>query len=390
MNEQRHVFCIVTYETLPNPITQNLKTFLLENYNCDLLYIFHPQLDSKEGYQMTSGFNWFKNNKLIESKKAYHWRGYWPFLYIKDVLYTCFWCLRVSRTDVYFACGNLNPIVGIVLRSIGVVKKVVYQSIDYYPIRFKNPFFNWLYFQMDKFCVRFSDETWNVNSKMVEAREKKMGMERKIYSKQYTVPGCIWFYKTKRLPFNKVDMRKIIYRGTLLAHMGVDLAIKAMPSILKKDPLVRLEIIGGGEEQDKLKILVRDLKISKNVIFHGWIKERQKLEKKLSDAALGIATFNTMILDEKIKNADPGKIKDYMLLGMPVITTNAISYSKNIIENKCGIVISYNPEDFANAVIKLLRDKNLLREYRENALKFIEKFDCVTILKPNVERILNG
>lgn len=389
MNEKRHIFCIVTYETFPNPITQNLKTFLLENYNCDLLYIFHPQLDLKEGYQMASGFSWFKNNKLTQSKNAYHWKAYWPLLYIKDIFYTLFWCLRVGRFDVYFACGNLNPVVGIALRSIGLVKKVVYQSIDYYPIRFKNPFFNWLYFQMDKFCVRFSDETWNVNSKMVEAREKKMGMDRQIYNRQYTVPGGIWFYKTKRLAFNKINRKKIVYRGLLLAHMGVDLAIKAMPYILKKDPLVKFEIIGGGEEEDNLKKLAEKLKIFKSVIFHGWVKDRKQLEDLLVDGVLGIATFNTTILDEKVKNADPGKIKDYMLFGMPIITTNAISYSKEITENKCGVVIPYDEKRLALVVIKLLGNKGTYKRYRENALRFIEKFDCNNILKPNVVRILN-
>ncbi|MDO8638403.1 MAG: glycosyltransferase [Candidatus Daviesbacteria bacterium] len=390
MNGKRHRFCIVTYEVFPNPITQNLKTFLLENYNCDLLYIFHPQLDIKEGYQMSSGFNWFKDNKLIQSKNAYHWKAYWPLLYVKDIFYTLFWCLRVGKIDIYFAAGNLNPLVGIILKQFGVIKKVVYISMDYYPTRYENRFFNWLYFQLDKFCVRFADETWNVNSNMVSAREKKMEMDRKTYNRQYTVPGGIWFHKTKRLAFNKINRKKIVYRGSLLAHMGVDLAIKAMPYILKKDPLVKLEIIGGGEEEDNLKKLAEKLKILKSVVFHGWVKDRKQLEALLVDGALGIATFNTDILDEKIKNADPGKIKDYMLFGMPVITTNALYYHNEITRKKCGLVVEYKPEKLAEAVITLLSDKKLLEEYRENALKFIERFDCNNIFKPNVVRILNG
>lgn len=390
MSKKKYRFCIVTYETFPNPITQNLKTYLLENYRCDLLYIFHPQLDLKEGYQMSSGLHKFINNKLTQRTNAYHWQGYWPILYIKDIFYTFLWCLRFGKIDAYFAAGNLNPLAGIILREFGFVKKVVYQSMDYYPIRFQNSFFNWLYFQLDKFCVRFSDETWNVNSRMVEARESKMKMDRKIYNKQYTVPGGIWFYKTKRLPLNKINMRKIVYRGTLPPYMGIDLIIQALPYIIKKIPEVVLEIIGGGEGEESLKKLARDLDVHQNIIFHGWIKDRHALETKLSNAALGIATFNTTILDEKVKNADPGKIKDYMLFGMPVITTNAISYSKQIIDNKCGIVIPYDKKALASAVMKLLINKKLMKEYRENALKFIEKFDCNNLLKPNIERVLNA
>lgn len=386
--DKKYNFCIVTYETFPNPITQNLRMYLLENYNCDLLYIFHPQLDSNEGYQMTSGFNWFKNNKLTESKKAYHWKGYWPFLYIKDILYTFFWCLKFKkRFDVYFACGNLNPVAGLILRSVGVVKKVVYQSIDYYPKRFENKFFDWLYFQLDKICVRFSDETWNISEMIAIAREKKTGI-RGIYNKQYTVRGGVWFFKTKRLPFIKINRNKMVYRGTLLAHMGVDLAIEAMPLILKKIPNLVFEIIGTGEEEQNLKHLAANLGVSKNIIFYGFVEGRKKLEQILSDAALGIATFNTFLYGDKIKNSDPGKIKDYMLKGMPVITTDAFFYSKQISESKSGLVISYNVKELAEGVIRLMQSKNLLKKYRENATEFIEKFDCSTILKPNVERIL--
>lgn len=391
MNKKNNYnFCIVTYETLPNPISQNLKTFLLTNYNCNLLYIFHPMLDMKEGYKLSSGAYYYRNNKVSEFKKAYHWKFYWPLLYIKDILYTFFWCLKFrQKIDIYFASGNLNPLAGIILRKMGRVRRVVYQSLDYYPKRFDNIFFNWLYFQLDKFCVRFSDETWNVNSAIAGARHKKMDMNTEVFNRQYKVPGCIWFYKIKRLPFSQVNRNKIVYRGTLLDFMGVDLAINAMPLILKKIPNLVFEVVGIGKDKERLENLAKQLRVSQSVIFHGFVKGRQEMEKVLSDAALGIATFNTSILDDKVRNSDPGKIKDYMLMGMPVITTDAVYYHQKITEKRCGVVIKYDPVRLAEAVIKLLQNKKLLREYRQNATNFIEEFDCNCIYKNNVARVLS-
>lgn len=386
--DKRYNFCIVTYETFPNPVAQNLRTYLLENYIANILYIHNPQLDNKEGYELTSGYEFFKDNKLVSSGKAYHFKLYWPLLYIKDILYTFFWCLKLKKIDIYFASGNLNPLVGLILRQLGVVRKIIYQSIDYYPVRFKNKFLNWFYFQLDKFCVRFCDETWNVSERIEKAREEYMGMDRKIFNKQYTVSGGIWFYKTKRLPFIKINRKKIIYRGTLQKHMGIDLAIKAMPSLLKKIPDLKFEIIGTGDEEDYLKDLASSLRVSKNVLFHGFVKERRDVEKILSDAAVGIATFNPDSMNDKVKNSDPGKIKDYMLLGMPVITTNTSYFSREIIKNKCGLVVGYDPKEIASAIVKLLSDKKLLKKYRSNAIKFVEKFDCSSILKPNMDRVL--
>ncbi len=389
MNKKYNI-CIVTYETLPNPITQNLKTFLLNNYNTELLYISHPMLDIKESYKKNSQYLYFKNNKIAKTETSFNWKFPVPLLYMKDVIYTLYWCLKFGkRWDAYFAAGNLNPLVGIVLRELGLVKKVIYQSLDYYPTRFENKFLNWVYFQFDKFFVRFSDETWNVSPIMVEAREKKMGMDRHIYNRQYTVPGGVWFYKAKRRDFKDIDKKKIVYRGYLIDYMGVDLIISAMPRIIKAIPGVHLEILGGGDQESFLKNMVKKLKIGKYVKFYGFIRDRKRLEGLLSDGALGIATFNTDILDDKVKNADPGKIKDYMLFGLPVITTDAVYYHQEITKKRIGIIVDYKPEVLAHAVIKLLKDEKLLREYRENALKFIEKFDCNKILKPNIERILN-
>lgn len=386
-NNITYNFCIVTYETLPNPITQNLKTYLLENYNCNLMYIYHPMLDIKEGYQISSGFDLFKGNKLLLNKKAYHWKLYWPFSYLKDVIYTFCWGVKFAKKiDVYFAAGNLNPLMGIVLRQLGFVKKVVYYSQDYYPVRFKNSFFNWIYFLMDKFCVKFSDETWNVNPRIARIRHDKLGNGIR---KQYTVPGCIWFHKVKRLPFNKINRNKIIYRGTLQEFMGIDLVIRAMPLILKKFPNLVFEIIGVGKDRERLVNLCKRLNVSKHVIFHGFVPGREQLERVLSDAAIGIATFNTSILDDKVKNSDPGKIKDYMLMGMPVITTKEVYYHQKITDQKCGLVVKYNKNELAVAVIKLLQDRHLLKKYRNNAIKFIEKFDCNYILKFNLERIIH-
>lgn len=389
ISNRKYNFCIVTYETVPNPLTQNLKTYLLENYSSDILYIYHQMLDMKESHGKSSGYEIFKDNKLVLSGKTYNLKLYWTILYIKDVLFTLFWCLKFGeRFDVYFASGNLSPIVGLILRELGIVKKVIYQSVDYYSIRFKNKFFNLLYFQIDKFSVKFCDETWNVSPRMVQAREKQMGMDIKTFNRQYTVPGGIWFYKTKRLPFTKINRKKMVYRGMLLKFMGIDLVIKAIPLILKKIPDLKFEIIGTGEEENYLKSLVKSLGISKNVIFHGFVKDRADVEKILSDAGVGVATFNPKMPVDKAKNSDPGKIKDYMLFGMPVITTDTSYISKEIDKSECGIVVNYKPEEIASSVNKLLLNKKLLKKYRSNAIKFIEKFDCTNILRPNMERIL--
>lgn len=380
---------IAFHETLPCFVAEHLKTYLLKEYKIDILFIGHPLLDIEESYQITSRYEYYKGNKLVVSKNAFHWRLPTPMLFIKDMIYTLIWCLNhEGKWNIFFGMDNIDVLVALFLKKIGKVKKVVYYSIDYYPTRFKNKLLNWLYYQFDKICVKFADETWNVSEVMVKAREEKMRMKKEFYNRQYTVPICVWVNRVKRRSFNKINKRKIVYRGSLFDQMGVDLIIMALPQIIEDIPDVVLEIFGDGVERTNLERLVINLKIEDYVRFHGWIKDRNELERLMSDGALGLATFNTEIADEKFRIADPGKIKDYMMMGMPIVTTDAISYAEQIEKLRCGFVIDYKVKDLKEAVIKLLSNDKLLKEYRQNALKFIKQFDCDKLFNENVSRIL--
>lgn len=378
---------IVTHKSIMPCIPGgDLKKFFLEHGCGGLIYITHPLLLLKESYDLFSEGEHYKGSSLIKTFRAQHWVLPESLLYIKDAIYTIFWVLATKEvSDLYFGINNLNALAGLILKKMGRIKKVIYYTIDLYPQRFNNKLINWIYHKLDKICVRFCDETWNVSPFLVEYREKK-GMKGLQYSRQFTVPIGIWFNEMKRASTRDVKKTKIVYVGHLKAFYGVDLAIRAMLEIRKKIPGISLEIIGGGEQQRELENLAKKLGLSDCVRFYGW-KEKKEAEKLLADAALGLAPFNTHV-DEKIKNADPAKIKDYMALGLPVVMTNASLNAETISKLKCGIVIDYTPESLAKAVIKLLSNRNTWRQYRKNALKYIQQFDWNYLFSKNISRLL--
>ncbi len=379
---------IAYHETVFCPFPENLRKYLLKNYKLDLLYLTHPLLEIKESFKLSSKYEYYESNKLIRKKYAFHWILPMSLLYLKNAMYSFIWCLQFGPWDILFAADSINAFVGIILKKFGRVNKVIYYSMDYYPTRFKNKFLNWIYFQFDRLCVYLADETWNAAEAIQKAREKKFG--RYIHDKQFTVPGGIWFNEVARLPFEKIDKRKIVYRGSLHDFTGVDLVINSMPKLLKTFPDLKFEILGGGPYLDYLKKLTIKLGLIDYVHFHGWIYDRKKLEELISDGVIGVATFNTEILDDKIKNADPGKIKDYMVMGMPVILTKAVSFYKKIEKEKAGIVINYDRGEFVKAVTKLLKNEKILFEYRQKALEFIKPLDWNNIFRTSIDRIINS
>ena len=347
MNLEGKKIVIVTHRSImPCIPAGDLKRFLLAHGCKDLLYITHPLLLLEESYKLQSEAEVYSVGSSFRNFKAFHWRAPEPILYIKDFIYTVFWTLSTGQKyGVFFGINNLNAFAGLVLKKLGKVEKVVYYTIDLYPKRFGNRFINWVYHKLDKFCVKNSDETWNVSPFLVEYRERK-GMRGYDYSRQFTVPIGIWFDEMDRVAEDKVKMTKIVYVGHLKALYGVDLAVRALPFIKKVIPKIKLEIIGSGEQHEELEKLADTLKVSDCIKFYGW-KEKKDAEKLLSDGAVGLAPFNTDV-DEKIKNADPAKIKDYMALGLPVVMTNASLNASTISKKKCGIIVDYDPESLAN------------------------------------------
>lgn len=385
INDSR-IIIAAHYRVYSSP--QALRDYLRQENCPELSYISHPLPIANEKVNEDSIIEISKGTKVFLKEKKKRFRENIVLGSILDIFLTIKWIFPQKKYNLFVGVDNLNALSGLILRMTGKVDKVVYYSIDYFPTRFNSRMLNGIYHALDKLCVRYSDETWNVSPMMVKAREKN-GLAKKYSKKQFTVPIGVWFNKAQRADSKKKNEKKIIFSGHLVEHMGVDLILDSLPQIIKKIPKIHLDIIGGGEEEKKLKRIARELKIMKYVKFWGWVRERQKLEKIMSKGSVGAAPFNTDILDEKVKNADPAKLKDYMLFGLPIIVTDAISNVEKIRKSKSGIIIKYSSNDFAKAVIKLLDNKNLLLEYRKNAINYVKQFDYPLLFQKNINRVLN-
>lgn len=383
MNFPKNKKIIVTTHCLTYGPAQALRDFLYKEKMEEVFYISHPL---NEYSKQVSFLELIEKGELKFRKQKKRKE--------KNFIYKCFldfwftfkqvWNLR-EQFDLFVGSDNLNALSGIILKFFRRVNKVVYYTIDYYPKRFENKFLNWLYYRIDKFCVRYSDEVWNLSSSMTEAREKKMKIKYK--DKQKVVPIGVWFKRVERKQFLDIKVNELVFVGQLVKELGVDLVIRSIPKIIKKIPNFKFLLIGGGEEYDNLQKLARELGVEEYITFTGWVKDRIELENLMLDSAIGIAPFNIEILDERVYNADPAKIKDYMLMGMPVILTNAPVSAKKIEKEECGILIDYDEDSLADAVVGLMKNKDKLMKYRENVIDYIKKYDWDNIFEKNLSRI---
>jgi len=348
------------------------------------LFISHPlQIDGSRSTSETIIKG--KSSKTQTSRL----RTKTPILnYIIESVLTFRWVFNKKTTyDLYVGVDPLNCGIGVILKKLGKVKKLVYYTIDYVPKRFLNRVLNNIYHHIDKLCVSNADETWNVSNRIAEGREKIRGLSRKTYNKQKVVPIGVWIDRVKRLPFGKIKKNQLLFVGNLLEKQGVQIVLDSIPDIVKKLPDFHFLVVGGGEYESTLKQKVKMLKLEKHVTFTGWIKEREKLDTIMADSAVAIAMYDKK-KDTFTYYADPTKLKDYLSAGLPVLLTEVPFNAHDLEKNNCGIIIRYDKQDISKAVITILKDQETLKIYRQNSVSYVSQFGWSKIFAEALKQFL--
>ena len=362
---------IVIHEATTGP-GHDLKDFLLKQKIENLLFIAHPLIFIKDNLKKSSRFELYKKGKLLRKGESFHWQLPEYLLYVKDLIYTILWSFRfIDKCDHFIGSGNLNAFAGHILKGLNRASNVIYYVIDYIPKRFSNKFINNAYQRLEKFCALKSDWTWNLSPVMIEARNKRWNME---FPHQRVVMHGVHFNRIKRLTFEQVNKLEILYMGALLKKQGIQLVIESLPGIRKILPGIKFTIIGSGAYEVELRKIVKRLDLDKQVQFLGYIASHREVENRMAKAALAVALY-----EEKPDNytyyTDPGKVKNYLGAGLPVVISDVPYIAKVIEKAKCGIIVSYNKNEVTKKIVKLLSNQKELKKYRQNAINFAQDYD---------------
>lgn len=281
--------------------------------------------------------------------------------------------LQVIKTrkkfDVFVGYDRLNASVGILLKRIGRAKKVIYFSPDWSENRFSNPLLNNIFQWFDYFCVKYADLIWNSSAimpidLMMKEREKK-GYPKKWRSKQIQVPDGT--DPVEKVPFNKIKRYQIGFVGHLKKGMGLELLVSAFPEIIKHIPQAKVLIIGSGPIEEELREKAKGL----NIEFTGFMGDISQVYRQLAKCAIAIAPYEKNTISQY---TDPGKVKNYLSVNLPVIITKVPQVAFEIEREKCGIAINCDKDELIKAIVKLLKDEELLKLYRKNARKLAKKY----------------
>lgn len=374
----------IVFHEATSGVADDLRDFLLKEGVAELLFIAHPLLYLKENFRKSSRYEMYVGGKCIKEGKAFHWVLPEILLYAKDCLYTFFWCLFLSkRIDIFIGIGNVNAFTGLILRQFLYVNKVIYYVIDYVPIHFQNTIINTIYHTVEKIAALYSNWTWNLSPRMIEARNRRWGIK---FPNQLVMFHGVAFNRIKRVPFEKVHKSEILFMGTLLKKQGIQLLIEALGEIRQKIPNVKLIIIGKGPYEIELKQLTKKMNLLEQVEFLGYIPDQRQVENRIAQAALAIALYDKQS-DEFTYYADPGKIKNYLGAGVPVIMTDVPFIASQVVQAKCGFIVEYNKEELSKTILSFFTNTELMKMYRLNAIAFAREYDWKKIFKRGFQNI---
>lgn len=285
--------------------------------------------------------------------------------FIQIVVYSIWLKHTYKKIDIYFTVNAFIAWIGNILRRIGVVNKTIFWVWDYYPPIHENKIImlmRYIYWQFDK-ASSYSDKVAFVNHRLLNLR-KDMGIyERNV--KHLIIPIA-----TDKLSYIKnKNSKKIIFGfiGVLKKNQGPGIVFEHAHALKKKIKDFSYEIIGSGPDEEYLKMRAKETEVKTK--FHGYL-EGESFNEVLRKCTIGIATY---IPDPSNVSyyGDPGKIKRYISLGMPVIGTDVLEFSKEIGKSKAGIIVDHDDSKaFVDATIKIMARYNF---YSKNAYKLSQK-----------------
>lgn len=170
------------------------------------------------------------------------------------------------------------------------------------------------------------------------------------------------FNYIKQPPYtSREEVRRFLYIGRLVAVKNIEFIIDKF----NKHPELELTIIGFGELEEKLKAMAKD-----NIKFLGAV-DNKDLYKHYQRADVFILPSKSepwgLVVEEALNN------------GTPVMISNKVGCSEEIINSENGVIFSLDSDDFEEQLSKIrdIQRYNKMREY-------ISKMDFDSIEKQQV------
>jgi len=156
----------------------------------------------------------------------------------------------------------------------------------------------------------------------------------------------------------------LIFVGSFKKWHGIAQIVKVFPTLVEKNPDIRLLLVGDGEERETIERIIQSNNLHEKVMILG-MKPFDEIPVYINAADICLAPYFDELLDET--GISPLKIFEYMACGKPVITRPVGGLGEVLRPHDAGLLLdTSDPGDWVSAIDALIDDPKLCKTYGDN------------------------
>lgn len=158
--------------------------------------------------------------------------------------------------------------------------------------------------------------------------------------------------------------------GSFFAWEGIGLLIESLPRILVRRPEARILLVGGGEQEPRLRDAAREFGVEQQVVFAGQVPHAEVANLY---AAVDLLVYPrlSMRLTEMVT---PLKPLEAMALGKALVASDVGGHRELIADGETGVLFrAGDPEALAQAVLRVMESETLAATLRSRGPEYVRQ-----------------
>lgn len=165
--------------------------------------------------------------------------------------------------------------------------------------------------------------------------------------------------------------RILVYAGYIRESRGIQDVIAALPIVARGFPDIRFRIIGTGDYSEELKSIAHRLGVADLVEFRAMLPPGD-VPGALAECHVGVSCYH---LTEQAHQTVPGKLFEYMAVGLPILSSGRRSVKRITGNVDCGLVYeSSEPQSIASLIGSLLSNPREASEMGERGRRAVLEY----------------
>lgn len=157
----------------------------------------------------------------------------------------------------------------------------------------------------------------------------------------------------------------LIYTGRISEEKNLGFLLEALEKLIKKDAGMRLLMVGGGPQMNKIESLINEMDLGEKAIITDYVPYHE-MHKYLNLARLYVSASKSEV--------HPLTILEGMAAGLPAVVVDAPGTGDIVTHNVDGLIAKDDLEDFVSKIETVLNDPLLYQQLSAGARQSAKEY----------------